>query len=126
MTDSEAQANDAWRAKVNRWVIGIVVALAVVIGFAGCMASSLRGNDEGNADIESIAQCEGRIEKLLKAPDTADFDSTTRARGPETWEVTGTVDAENSFGAKVRADYGCTVVMNGNDTATTTVDYFNQ
>lgn len=126
MTDSEAQANDAWRAKVNRWVIGIVVVLFTGLAFAGCVASSMREDDADTGEAESISQCEARIEKMLKAPATADFASTTSAVGGSEWRVKGTVDAENSFGAKVRADYGCTVVMNGNDTATTTVDYFNQ
>lgn len=121
MTDSA----DEWRAKVNRWAIGIVIALAVVLGFVGCVAGSMRSGDR-NHDREAIAQCEARIEKLLKSPSTADFDSHASALGSDRWEVAGTVDAENSFGATVRASYGCTVVINDNGTATTTVDHLDQ
>lgn len=124
-TAGETPSNDVWRQKVNRWAIGIVVGLVVVIGFAGCVAGSIN-SDKQHPEEESIAQCEARIGRLLKAPSTADYASTTEGAGADTWKVTGTVDAENSFGAKVRAEYGCTVVMNDNSTATTTVDYFNQ
>lgn len=82
--------------------------------------------DDAHHDLESIAQCEARIGEMLKAPATADFHSSTTAAGDGQWTVTGTVDAENSFGATVRASYGCTVVMNDDSTATTTVDYFDR
>lgn len=67
-----------------------------------------------------MAQCESRIESLLKAPSTAEFDS--QATGSGTWTVTGTVVAENSFGAMVRSSYQCTVVIDG-DRAFTSVDF---
>lgn len=117
--------NDEWRAKVNRRAIAIVIAVFVVIVFVGCVAGSANSGNR-NDEQEAIAQCEARIEKLLKSPATADFDSAASARGSERWAVTGTVDAENSFGATVRASYGCTVVMNDNSTVTTKVDYFDQ
>src|SRR5690349_16527224 len=45
--------------------------------------------------------CEGFVDKRLKAPATADYDlSATKSGGK--WEVVGTVDSENSFGAKIR------------------------
>lgn len=96
--------------------------LFVIIGIA--VGGGNAQHDEHH-DLESIAQCETQVGKMLKAPATADFDSSTTAAGDSRWTVTGTVDAENSFGATVRASYGCTVVMN-DDTATTTVDYFDQ
>lgn len=111
------------RHRIDRWVIGGVVALAVGIGIASCVASSSRSNNPHH-DLESIAQCEARIDKLLKSPSTADYDSQTKASGSNTWTVTGTVDSENSFGATVRSSYQCTVVMH-ESSATTTVDYLD-
>ena len=46
------------------------------------------------------------------------------ATGYGTWTVTGTVDAENSFGATVRSSFQCTVVITG-DTARTTINKFD-
>lgn len=101
-------------------VLGVVVAL--IIG--GIVASSIGGTYDPNNAAEAISQCEARIERELKSPATADFNST--ASGSGTWTVTGTVDAENGFGATVRAKYQCTVVVNDDDTLTTKIDYINQ
>lgn len=104
---------------------GVFVALLV---FAGIMGAVAGNRDDGpsatGGKYEAIAQCEARIERLLKAPSTAEFDSDATGSGAGPWDVTGVVDAENSFGAALRSSFGCTVTMSG-DMATTTVDYFN-
>lgn len=110
------------RKRVDRWAIAAVIGLAVVVGVVACVAGSIRGSDSSNDDLESISQCETRIEKMLKSPSTAAFDSTSESDGGK-WTVTGTVDSENGFGASVRSNYQCTVVINDDNTATTTVDY---
>lgn len=104
---------------------GLIVVVALIFG--GCAALGSSGDDKPSSSdnkYEAIAQCEARIEKLLKAPATADFASSATGGG-SSWKVTGTVDAENGFGANVRATYGCTVAV-GADSATTTVDYFDE
>jgi hypothetical protein len=68
-----------------------------------------------NNPVEAEAQCEGFAGKRLKAPSTADFDLSASREGPG-WVVTGTVDAENSFGASLRSDIMCRLHFEG-DTA---------
>lgn len=98
--------------------LGVIVLLFVGCGIAvGINAAQPRNN---NTSYEAIAQCEGRVEDLLKAPATAQFDSSASGGGP--WIVVGAVDSENSFGALVRSTYQCTVTISG-ESATTTVDY---
>lgn len=94
---------------------GIVV-LAILIS-----SLSSNGSDyDSNNEYEAIAQCEAAIEERLKSPSTASFDSS--ATGSGTWTVTGTVDAENSFGATVRSSFECSVIIEG-DTARTKIVY---
>jgi hypothetical protein len=94
------------------WVVGGIFA-ALVIFVVGCTAltSANRKAYDPNNKLEAIAQCEATVEDRLKSPATAQFDS--EATGYGTWSVTGTVDAENSFGAMVRSDYECTVIVDG-------------
>lgn len=113
------------RQRTERWAVAAVIGLIVVLTLIGCVASSFNSDNDPHHDLESIAQCEARVSKLLKAPATANFDSSTTTDGTE-WTVTGTIDSENGFGASVRSDYQCTVVMNSNNTATTTVDYLRE
>lgn len=113
-------------AKIVMWCsLGILAALVIFIGINSMATGS--GEDDpydSNNKFEAIAQCEARIEPLLKAPATAEF--KTSASGSGTWSVTGTVDSENGFGATVRSDFECTVVMNSDNTATTTVEHLTQ
>lgn len=81
---------------------GILVAACGVLMLAGCGD----GNPEGNA----ITTCEDAVEARLKAPSTADFHSSASETKPGVWRVVGAVDAQNSFGAKIRTGFYCTVV----------------
>jgi len=122
----QAKVGKPWGAgKSCLGCFGLVVVVALIFG--GCTALSGSSGSHSSSDnkYESIAQCEARIEKLLKSPSTADFDSNASGSGSGPWKVTGTVDAQNSFGATVRASYGCTVTMT-EDMATTKVDYFEE
>lgn len=98
--------------------------VVIIWTFVSCLSPKEKEKYDMNNKYEASSQCEVRIEKLLKAPSTAKFNSD--ATGYGTWTVTGTVDAENSFGAMIRANYQCTVVMNSeNGTATTKIDSFD-
>jgi hypothetical protein len=111
--------------KRGRGLAWIFAGIALVIVLVGIVISSFAEDDpyDPNNRLEVIAQCEARIEEQLKAPTTAEFDST--ATGDGTWTVTGTVDAENSFGANVRSEYQCTVKVTGDDTLSTKIDYID-
>lgn len=100
--------------------LGIFVGLLVLVGGCTAIASMNQTPYDPNNSREAIAQCEARIEAELRAPATAEFDSS--ASGSGTWKVTGTVDAENGFGAMIRNDFQCTVVVDG-DQLTTTIDF---
>ena len=83
-----------------RWGRAWVLLLAVVTGCAGEATPAERAADA----------CQRFVSARLKAPGTAEF---TRAvalqdgRAVNSWVSAGTVDAENSFGAKIRSSYLC-------------------
>lgn len=137
MSEPPAKGSPEWikaeQAKSSKGARnGCLGCLGVALLFiAGCGVMgfiSAQGSDDGssvtNNSYEAIAQCEARIDKLLKAPATAEYDSSASGSGNGPWTVSGTVDAQNSFGATMRETFGCTVTMSG-DMATTTVDSFS-
>lgn len=76
------------------------------------MSSSGDGasGDENFSEGEARFACEEFVSDQLKSPRTAEFTRpTVTGAGVDTWDVVGSVDAENSFGATVRIDYSCTV-----------------
>lgn len=117
--------HDTPRSPIPRraWAWAFVVACVLGIGvFVAAMSGGTEEYDMNN-ELEAVSQCEARIEQQLKAPSTAEFNSSGTGNG--TWTVTGTVDAENGFGAKIRSSYQCTVIMNNEaGTARTRIDYF--
>jgi hypothetical protein len=59
------------------------------------------------------------IEAQLKAPSSADFpwlDYQYTELPGHTWRITSYVDAQNSFGAKLRRNWSCTLKWNGGAT----------
>ena len=105
-------------------VITLILACFAAIVILVVVTSSGDDDDyDSDTSYEAIAQCEAAIEERLKAPATAEFQST--AVGSGTWTVTGVVDSENSFGAMVRASYQCSVIIdNEKDTARVRIDRF--
>ncbi|QYM63489.1 hypothetical protein [Microbacterium sp. Se5.02b] len=117
------QSSGAKKPHPIAWVVMSVclVLLAVVIGI------SIASGDDDDYDVNNssvaIRHCEDAIKERLKAPATAEFVSA--ATGSGTWTVSGTVDAENSFGAKLRSTYQCSVVIDSEkETVKVRIDSF--
>jgi len=72
----------------------------------------------------AFTQATFMIPRILKSPSTAEFCSITEARiqplGDCSYEVRGYVDAQNSFGAKLRNNFTATMKYLGNDNWTMT------
>lgn len=89
------------------YIVGPLIAAVVV---AICVAKS--SGSDGPRVGDAVVACKRFVEERLTAPATADFSGeTVTGEGPFT--VTGTVDAENAFGAKLRSTYTCVVRASG-------------
>lgn len=59
--------------------------------------------------------CESAVTGILKSPSSADFGGWQRRENADgTFEISGYVDSQNSFGAMLRAQFSCSVDANGN------------
>lgn len=97
-------------------IAGLVIAVPIVL-IAGIFIIGSMFSDESNDDeAQSIVACESEVKANLKAPSTASF-SSTASGGDGQFTVTGTVDAQNGFGATVRNSFECSVGVSG-DAAT--------
>lgn len=129
LTPHSTTAHESWimakKPSIADWTLGGTAAV-ILASLALWWGVSIFIPDDGetydaNNSYESISQCEPSIERLLKSPSTAKFDTAT---GDQTWTATCTVDSQNSFGATARSRLQCAVVNNSNQAATTTiVDY---
>jgi hypothetical protein len=84
-------------------------------------ASAVRRANEAEEVIaeeksNAAVYCQLQVTHFLKAPSTAQFGSETVAPlGPHRWRVESYVDAENSFGARLRTRYRCEATYLGNE-----------
>lgn len=81
------------------------VGLAALAVLAGCSSEPYVVDEH-----EAQAGCQEFVERRLKAPATAEFGSWNAEPDPGSangWVVSGVVDAENSFGAKIRSTFTC-------------------
>ncbi|MFJ4987909.1 hypothetical protein ACIP9H_29410 [Streptomyces sp. NPDC088732] len=85
------------------------------------------GNIDDKPDETSAAvMCEDFVKDRLKSPGSADFPGvwdedyakTTTLHSTKPWkfQVAGVVDSQNTFGAKVRSTYVCTISTKDNKT----------
>lgn len=76
---------------------------------------------EANESAQSDAkwQCREFVKKTLKAPSTAEFqnynDFSAYGTGNGPFEIIGYVDAQNSFGAKLRTQFTCKLFKSGSN-----------
>lgn len=96
------------------WACGGCLVIPLIIFGIVVATSGSRPPYDPNNKLEAVSQCEDLVESQLKAPSTAKFNSSAASSGSGTWTVSGTVDAQNGFGAQIRTTFQCTMrVTNG-------------
>ncbi|MFD4932363.1 hypothetical protein ACFWMS_26435 [Peribacillus butanolivorans] len=87
-----------------------------VLAVAGLVLTGCGSSEQSGPSAEEIAaqnmtkSCHEKVADKLKSPGTAQFGDVKIAEfdgSPYTHLISGWVDAQNSFGALVRADYEC-------------------
>ena len=92
------------------------IAIIAIPGIAFGIYSATRDRS-GDADelreVQAISACEDQVRAQLKSPSTASFSNMSASGNGSSWDVVGSVDAENSFGAAIRSDFNCDVKFTG-------------
>jgi len=92
----------------------ILLIFAVMLLLSMCNNSD---SDEGYDETDARIFAEDAIRDVLKAPSTAEFSGLTETEvineGNDVFTVRGWVDAENSFGAKLRSNYEVRLKITG-------------
>lgn len=114
-TDAETKflRAQARNAKLGKWLLW--VGAVVVVGVIVVANSKGSGGSGGPGDDAAQQACQSAAQGLLKAPATADFSNWRKAVASTATAMTvyGTVDAENSFGAKIRNTFTCQLHSSG-------------
>lgn len=108
-TDGAAKPN---RTSAKTWILGFAIVAALLLG--GWVISRVESRpDPGAAERDATRVCEDFVKERLKAPATADFSDLDVTSDAGEYTVTGDVDAQNSFGAKLRSHFTCVVRDSG-------------
>lgn len=114
---------------VNKWtkfsayctIAAIVLLMICVVGTAITMFGNRKPTPTTSPQSYAWTACRMYIEKSLKAPSTAKFQSestgTVYDNGNGNYEVSMWVDADNSFGAHIRSTFYCKVNHSGDQWA---------
>lgn len=103
---------------------GIGCGAIVLIAIIGSLIAAQNPNaSKEDLGPNTMFACEDIVRDNLKSPSSAKFNSTWSKNKVGPWTVTGTVDAENSFGASLRSVYQCTGSINETGGLTTTLDF---
>lgn len=97
----------------KRWAWGIGAVLVAIVVFVATYNPHHEATPaEKKADAQRACQ-ETFIPDRLKAPSTAEFTNVSVTTSLETYTVTGSVDAQNSFGAPIRSTFICIMHSSG-------------
>ncbi len=91
---------------------GVIVLSVAAATLTGCGGSDEKALDKAGAGLV----CEDFVDDRLKSPGSAEFSAQRiDVIDPEKgrYDVTGVVDAENSFGALLRSNYRCELRLDG-------------
>lgn len=105
-------------AHLPKWTYALVPIALLVFGGAAYFLTGSSGEDVPDPDAlrsSANAECRVQVEDRLKAPGSADFSIAKTTNVGDEWTVRGDVDAENSFGAKLRNSYTCVLNHAGGD-----------
>jgi hypothetical protein len=89
--------------------LGVAI-LAVGLLLAGLIVFAPK-SDPGPSIARAENHCESLIRDRLKAPSTASFTkANVQQIGDSIYVVSGVVDAENAFSARIRTRFACTLM----------------
>ena len=95
-------------------IICIAVIFTIFFSISISQPPPISSKPPDRADIYLVAK--EFVTQRLKAPSTADFPSSNHAEiiniSDNKWQVRSYVDAQNSFGAKLRSNFTALVVYN--------------
>lgn len=100
---------------MNKLVLGAIAYAALGALTSSCSSDYSSSGDTSAGGYNAESVCEGSVKQQLKAPSGADFSGEEATGGPDDYEVTGYVDAENSFGAKLRSAWTCSATHSGDN-----------
>lgn len=117
------------RTKAPSSVVGAIILVLVVLGFVGYISNNDKSSttaagkgverQDTASETDAFYMSKQFVTKTLKAPSTADFgsfgESTITRKSDRIFSVTSFVDAQNSFGAKIRTYYTCDLQYLGKD-----------
>lgn len=87
----------SWGGRLGKWLLW------------GCLGLVLLAIIGQNVKPSDTKLCETAVEPYLKSPATADFSLRPDMMG----DVSGTLDAQNGFGANIRSQVKCDIETNG-------------
>lgn len=92
---------------------GLAVAIVAVVALAGGGGGDGPAGDSPQVRAAAAERaCQDMVRDQLRSPASAQFsDVTSTGGGP--WTVTGSVDADNAFGASLRSTWSCQVRLDG-------------
>ena len=113
------------RGKTIYWVIcGALFCLIIILIFKGCALQSGSGSSSGskktkdsygNDQAVAIVIAKDKVKEQLKSPSSAKFSNVSASLSGNTWTVTGSVDAQNSFGATIRNTFKVTITFTSSE-----------
>lgn len=111
-TSSEPGSDKPEGESPKRKGLGCIGLVALVIGLpVACTIASMNGgsDDWEPTAFEARTVCEEWVKEKLKAPSTAKFQDGSESGTAAGFTITGTVDAQNSFGAALRSSWSCEI-----------------
>lgn len=87
------------------FIVGVPLLIILFLMLSPADPGSVERNQKASAQIAAYAQAKKAVLEKLKAPTTADFGGYSVKEEEAGYTVAGYIDAQNSFGSKIRSRY---------------------
>jgi ribosomal protein L37E len=120
-SNNKSQQTDTKAAQTG--CIGCLSIIIFLFLLGGIISMCTPKEEKEKKELEDVSRaalihCRNAVKDRLKAPSTADiplFDQRTTKIGENKFKVESYVDAQNSFGAKIRNNYTCEIERIGTE-----------